>query len=342
MSFTRGTVGLLVALVIALVGVAYTRPPAPGTSAPRGGLVMADPVLAIDPAAGPGTLVPRLRGGAKYHIKALSAYPAPLGRATTRKLSAAFARLHYDLDSVFAGESRVPRLFLAHLPKDLVNVRDTRVRKAVFFQSLLPLVLQVNERILADRRRIWHLRAHRALGERLDAIDRLWLAMMSDRYGVPRGDFSALLQRVDAIPPSLALAQAAEESGWGTSRFAREGNAVFGQWTFSEDGGLTPRERDDGDTHKVRAFPSLLDSVKAYVRNLNTHRAYRDLRKTRASMRRKGLPLDGEVLADTLVHYSERGEAYVDTLHTIIEANGLRRLDDARLHDTTVVADSAI
>ena len=130
-----------------------------------------------------------------------------------------------------------------------------------------------------------------------------------------------------------ALAQAAEESGWGTSRFVHEGNAVFGQWTFSDSGSLVPARRDDDKFHRVRVFSSLLDSVRAYARNLNTHSAYRGVRRQRHELRLKGAPLDGLLMVDNLKSYSQRGEKYVETIRTLIETNNLHRLDDARLRD---------
>ena len=154
---------------------------------------------------------------------------------------------------------------------------------------------------------------------------------MADRYKVPADNLALLIRRVDVIPPSLALAQAAEESGWGTSRFARQGNAIFGQWTTADGPGLVPRERDEDKDHKVRIFGKLIDSVRAYMLNLNTHRAYRELRRARAALRRAGEPLNGHTLARFLHRYSERGADYVSAIRTMIEANGLDRLDDARL-----------
>jgi Bax protein len=163
--------------------------------------------------------------------------------------------------------------------------------------------------------------------------DRLWLMVMAERYGFERVSIEALLKRVDIIPPSLALAQAAEESGWGTSRFVREGNAVFGQWTYSNTGSLVPSRRDVGKKHRVRTFNSLLDSVRAYAHNLNTHRAYGKLRQLRNSLRLKGEPVEGLLLVDNIKSYSQRGEKYVKDIRNLIKGNNLHRLDDARLHD---------
>jgi len=243
--------------------------------------------------------------------------------------------LDYDLDAVIEGDVGVPRLSLISLPGDLRSIRETAERKAVFFKTVLPLVLQVNEQIVEDRARLWDLHTQKQTGVRLNALDRLWLAMMADRYGTKRGDINAVLQRHDVVPPSLALAQAATESAWGTSRFVREGNAMFGEWTFAADHkGIVPSERMHGKSHRVRAFDSLYESVLSYVTNLNKHRAYKEFRAMRADMRAKGQTVNGMVLAGALHRYSERGAVYVAELRAIISGNELDMLDSARLSST--------
>ena len=136
-----------------------------------------------------------------------------------------------------------------------------------------------------------------------------------------------LLVRVDIIPVSLALAQAANESAWGTSRFAREGNNIFGQWCFDEGCGLVPGQRADDASHEVRSFSSVEASVRAYFRNLNTNPTYEYLRELRAQMRMKGKPLDSRALAQGLLRYSERGHVYISELYDIIRVNDLLALD---------------
>jgi Bax protein len=246
-------------------------------------------------------------------------------------LAESFDRMGYHLDRVREQGTPVPRVFLAEMPRDLHAVPEVSLKKTVFFQTMLPLILQENERILADRHRLIRLKAELALGGRLAARDRLWLAVLSERYKVKDENLATLLRRVDVIPPSLAMAQAAEESGWGTSRFAQAGNAIYGQWTTADGEGLIPEERPEGMDHKVRAFDNLEQSVAAYMRNLNTHRAYRTLRHERGQLRLSGAALDGLALAPSLTKYSERGGEYVDSVRTIIDVNGLRALDDARL-----------
>ena len=242
-----------------------------------------------------------------------------------------FSELNYDLENFQDGRVHVPPAFLASLPPDLNQVPETATRKRLFFQAVLPLILRANQEILADRKRLWRLHADERLGRRIDPADRLWLTAMAERYKVPAGNIALLIRRVDVIPPSMALAQAAEESGWGSSRFARQGNAIFGQWTTADGHGLVPLERDEDKDHKVRKFGKLIDSVRAYMLNLNTHRAYLELRRARAALRRTGEPLNGTTLARFLQRYSERGDDYVDAIRAMIEVNGLERLDDARL-----------
>jgi Bax protein len=316
--FQRSLISFTAGLVVVAAFAAVVYPPSWKTVAPQAVLHLA-----------PSAIIPPKDRTARV----LAALAETMSRGSARNLDRAFSRLGYDLGNVGNGAGEVPRLFLASVPGDMAAIREARERKAVFLRTVLPLVLQVNEEILAERARLWDLRVKRRLGESLDAFDRLWLAAQSERYGVSRDDIDTLLVHVDIVPPSLALAQAAEESGWGTSRFAREGNAVFGQWVYSSEGALTPRRRDAGMNHGVRAFPSLLDGARAYARNLNRHRAYREFRARRAIMRRDGAPVSGTILAATLTRYSQRGAAYVAAIRRLIESNALHALDGARLSD---------
>jgi len=150
------------------------------------------------------------------------------------------------------------------------------------------------------------------------------------QYGVKSKDLSTLKIRMDEIPVSLAIAQAAKETGWGTSRFAQEGNALFGQWTWSGEG-LKPKEAKEGADHKVMKFNILQASVRAYQRNLNTHPTYKDLRKARAEFRDSNKPLDSLELSNYLNKYAETGNQYVEVLQQIIKQNKLKDFDDAKL-----------
>lgn len=239
-------------------------------------------------------------------------------RDNAARLDAAFTRMGYRLEAVAKG-ARVPALFLPTVPGDLDALEQVGDKKQVFLRLMLPLVLVVNEEIAEDRRRLEAMAAGR------QPRDESWLTELAARYGAEGASPAQLLRRVDLVPPSLALAQAAEESGWGTSRFVREANNLFGH-TGDQ---IAP----DGDPagQRMAAFSSLFEAVRAYVHNLNTHSAYEGLRKMRAAARARGTLPDGHTLAGGLGRYSERGGAYVDAIRALIRANGLLRFDHARL-----------
>ena len=150
------------------------------------------------------------------------------------------------------------------------------------------------------------------------------------QYGVSNKDIPTLKRRMDIIPPSLAIAQAAKETGWGTSRFALEGNALFGQWTYT-DKGIKPAAADAGTTHKVMMFNVLKSSVRAYTRNLNTHKSYKKMRYVRAIQRDNLGKLNSIELVDYLDKYAETGKEYTVILKKIIEQNNLTDFDDVRI-----------
>lgn len=234
-----------------------------------------------------------------------------------------FGVVGYDLPRVRDGRGMVPPLWLERLPADWLYATTGDRRKRLFLQILLPLVEQANREILADRRRLRRL----ALAQRPDPSDRAWLARLAERYRASPDDLDGLLERVDVIPPSLALGQAALESGWGASRFAIEGNALFGQWTWAENAGLTPTAADAGQRHAVKTFPHLLDSVSAYMHNLNRQRAYAEFRRQRADFRLLGLPVTGAGLASNLTRYSVEREAYVTKVTAVMRQNDLEAFD---------------
>lgn len=240
--------------------------------------------------------------------------------------------LAFDLDAIGESMGRVPRVRVASLPEDLGGVTDITRRKALFLRIALPLVLLANEEVRQQRLRILDIHRKGVRGAAPSDSERRWLAVMAGRYEVTDGDPEALLRRVDTVPVSLALAQSIEESGWGTSRFAREGNALYGQRTWSRKiAGLVPVEREHRQSFRVRSFASLLDSARAYLFNLNTHPAYEHLRVERARLRAAGQPLDGAHLAASLLRYAERGEAYVRQVRGLMRTNRLASLDHARL-----------
>ncbi len=315
--FDRCVLGLIVAAVAMTAAASITSPAKGVTAQPRVSFAIEDAEVA--------RLVPDVRPEAPRLSDPAS------GNMETAALVEEFKSMGYRLEHVRRGETDVPRVFLAKLPDDLPSVHEVELRKTAFFKTILPLVLNENERIAKDRQRLQRLKARQALGYDMPAADRLWLAVLAERYRMKNDDLGELLRRVDVIPVSLAIAQAAEESGWGTSRFAQTGNALFGQWTVASDIGIVPEDREEGMTHKIKAFDNLAQSVAAYMRNLNTHRAYREFRAKRVTQRTWGDPLDGRALAGTLLRYSERGEKYVRSLRTIMDANDLPDLDRARL-----------
>lgn len=231
-----------------------------------------------------------------------------------------FTEQGYTLDGVREARADVPRLYAARLPRDLPKLDSIDTRKQVFVKMLLPLILAENERILAERERVERLRDQGEAGLPLPPADAAWLAAVAERYGVSENTgrfFEELLRRIDTVPPSLALGQAALETGWGTSPVAQSGHAMFGQMEATGDA--------------VRRFNHLAHAIEAYALNLNTHRAYRQFRAKRAEMRAKSQPLDGYDLALTLSRYSERKMDYVRDVRGIIRVNKLRPLDGARL-----------
>ncbi|MGH6954285.1 MAG: glucosaminidase domain-containing protein [Alphaproteobacteria bacterium] len=247
------------------------------------------------------------------------------------KLAALFAAGGWMAGPETRGETAVKPIFVAAIPKDLKDLPTVTQRKQLFLGALLPLVLEVNDSILEDRDYLQGLARRLADGEDIGDEDRAWLSGLFGAYQVEPGDVGALLERVDVVPSSLALAQAALESGWGTSRFALEGRALFGQRTYGGESGLRPSSVEGGGTFLVRSFPDLRDAVRAYMRNLNTNLAYREFRAQRAESRRQGSGPRGESLVVHLARYSERGHEYVKALGRIIRENNLESLDAARL-----------
>ncbi len=255
------------------------------------------------------------------------------------KLHQTFRSMGYHLERVRAGEQSVPRLYLASLPADLPRLNSVQTRKAVFIKTILPLILRANEDILHQRRRLIVLKGRIAGGKVMSSAEKQWLESLAGQYEVANRNFKELLNRVDVIPPSLALAQAAEESGWGTSRFAQEGNALFGQRTSKESSGIVPKGVSGENNIKIKSFGKLYDGISSYIRNLNVHRAYRHLRTARAQLRRRngeGAEFNGMDLTRTLYAYSERGEAYVRTIQSIMRYNNFDQFDAVRLSNKAV------
>ena len=237
----------------------------------------------------------------------------------------------------------MPRLYLSDIParwgRTVAPSLTVRKKKVTFLYGLIPMVLAADEDVMLERKRLDELGAKQKAGTPWSQADRDWLQALAALYGV-EGNIDAtatrdeLMTRVDVIPASLVLAQAAVESGWGTSRFAAEGSALFGQWTYGGSG-ITPKEQRTASkgNYKIRAFAMPRDSIRAYLLNLNTHKTYAALRQHRRDLRRAGKPLTGDALASGLKNYSERGQAYVDELRAIIHSNRLEEADFVMLRD---------
>ncbi len=212
---------------------------------------------------------------------------------------------------------------------DFSAYQDVRLKKQVFFTFMLPLIREANRQIREERSMLTDIITKIDDGVAPNGEERQRLGQLFKRYRmkVPvqfsTADLEALLERVDVVPASLVLAQSANESGWGTSRFAREANNYFGIWCFSPGCGITPRDRDAGMNHEVASYDSVLEGVQAYLLNINTHDAYRELRRIRAEQRHLGNEAMGLELADGLEAYSIRGEDYVREIRHMIESNNL-------------------
>ncbi len=211
---------------------------------------------------------------------------------------------------------------------DFGSIQDTQSKKAKFFEFLGPIVKTENQKILASRERLLKVYNRSQPQGQVAWWDQAWLRDLAQAYGVELDEanpgqkaWQTLLRRVDLVPASLVLVQAAIESAWGTSRFAREGNNFFGEHCTSKGCGIVPEDRSPGQEWEVEVFASPDESVASYLRNINTHKAYLALRTLRAKMRKKGKAPDAMTLATAMQAYSERGRAYVEDIRAMIRAN---------------------
>lgn len=246
-------------------------------------------------------------------------------------LDTALDQVDYQLQDIRNGQP-VPRFYVPQIPVDIADITDVDQRKKAFIKIVLPLILSTNEKILERRERLSVLLQDKSRNDNLPPADQKWLDEIAIQYREEATDPEQLLLKVDKIPVSLALAQAVEESGWGTSRFAREGNALFGQRVWSTGKGIVPEGRAEDESHEVKAFRSIGDSIAAYIHNLNSHSAYAEFREIRAR-RHSGMQIthDTSPLLDTLHVYSEKGPEYVDNLRSLIETNQFDDFEDAAL-----------
>jgi len=214
---------------------------------------------------------------------------------------------------------------------NFADITDTKTKKSTFFEYMLPMIRNANTDIAAERAIVTPLLAKLVDGQNLSAAEQGKLAPLFDKYKIDidgelsTGDVNELLRRCDIVPASLVLAQSANESAWGTSRFATKGNNFFGLWCFSKGCGLTPAQRDDGASHEVASFDTVNQGVRHYVHTINTNNAYQRLREIRADLRADNEAITGTILAEGLLRYSERGKAYVEEIQSMIRFNKLQR-----------------
>ena len=236
-----------------------------------------------------------------------------------------FKDVDYDLRKV-RNDKLVKPIYFTQFPQDLDNLQSVNLKKETFIKIVLPLIVAENEKILDDRQKLKILSEKKFTSD----LEKQWLRQKLLEYKVKKGDLNELRVRMDIIPVSIALAQAAKESGWGTSRFALEGNAIFGQWTWSGQG-IAPLNRDGDKNHKILKFPILRASVKAYKNNLNTHKSYAKFREKRKSLREKNKNVTGLSLTGTLKNYAQTGSEYTKILNQIITQNRLSDFEPVRL-----------
>ena len=256
-----------------------------------------------------------------------------------------FEQLGYTGAKIEAGElDGIPPSVAVSIPKGWADDMTVALKKSIFYRVVLPLILLENQAILADRDRVLAYRqklrnrsplSAEARAEMLELAHAYRLASLDPAQTLDLDMLDELLLRVDLIPASLAMGQAAYESGYGTSRFAHEGNALFGQWDWSEDRMRPTGQREGKGDYGIKSFPFPIDSVRAYMRNLNSHSSYAQFRAERAKQRGNQaaghVDLNGHALAATLDSYSERGSDYTQELQGIITFNRLQRADTLRL-----------
>jgi len=262
--------------------------------------------------------------------------PSDTVRLSASTIEQLFKETDYNLKDVRKTKLVKP-VKLSLLPNEIKMIESTKKRKNLFIQIILPLIIEENNRIKLNRKKLFSI-----LNKNHNSnVEKKWLNEKFKQYGVLNKDLSTLKIRMDTVPVSLAIAQAAKETGWGTSRFALEGNALFGQWTWSGEG-IKPADADHNATHKIMKFKILKSSIRAYQRNLNTHSGYKEFRMARAALRDNRKNLDGLILATYLNRYAETGTEYVKVIKQIIKQNNLTDFDDVKLLPSSIQLKSLI
>jgi len=262
--------------------------------------------------------------------------PTDTVRLNASTIEQLFKDTNYNLKNIRKTKLVKP-ISLSLLPEEMKMIESSQKRKNLFIKIILPLILEENNRIKLDRKKLFVILNKNNNSDQ----EKRWLNKKFKQYGVLKRDLSTLKIRMDLIPVSLAIAQAAKETGWGTSRFALEGNALFGQWTWSGEG-IKPAGADSDATHKVMKFKILKSSVRAYQRNLNTHSSYKQFRLARAELRDNKRNLSSIILVNYLDKYAATGKEYVKILKQIIKQNNLTDFDDVKLLPTSIQLKSLI
>ncbi len=251
----------------------------------------------------------------------------------TETVLSLFEDVEYDLKTV-RYQKKVKPIYFTQFPKDLDEIKDTKLKKETFIKIVLPLVVAENDKILDDKIKLKRITSKKMTTDK----EKSWLRLKLREYKVKNSDITELDKRMDIIPVSIALAQAAKESGWGTSRFALEGNAIFGQWTWTGQG-IEPLNKGKHEGHKILRFPILRASVKAYKNNLNTHKGYSQFREKRYSYRKRNKSIKGLNLTETLDRYAQTGKEYTEILEQIIRQNDLSDFETVQLTNSVVKKD---
>ena len=238
-----------------------------------------------------------------------------------------FENYNFSIDS-FLDSSYENIVVFSSLPEDFLDIESVKLKKDLFIKTILPIVFLENEKVLEERNKILQWWTETEGGEIDKDFWPEWLKSIVEKYSFEGENIGNLLMSVDIVPISLALSQAAIESGWGTSRYARDGNAIFGQYTYDEEVGLLPKERSDGKKYLIRKFSNISESTASYIKNLNTHSAYIKFREVRKKLRMNGERMDGGLLAEELINYSERKNLYIQDIKDMIKANHFERFDD--------------
>ncbi|AKL98529.1 glucosaminidase domain-containing protein [Endomicrobium proavitum] len=233
----------------------------------------------------------------------------------------------HGLDAKVIRETKkAPRFFFKNLPQDFAKTENEQLRNEMFIHAIGPIILLANENIAKDREKLIKLSNQYSI----TSEEEEWLTALQKEYEAEHLSISELIERVDIVPVSLAIAQAAQESWWGTSRFALEGNAFFGEH-INNTSGMLPKEHSKKITWSVKKFPSIYRSVRSYADKINRVDAYKELRDIRAAARKAGRPILGFELAQGLGHYSEQGDKYITYIQAVITKNNLEDLDRVRL-----------